>query len=383
MRDSFLKVGFGLFFLMLFSTTASAQDSRVEELEKKLVDRDMVILELLERVEALEQRVGVKRVASQDDVQSSHVNKKDVEFSPGNAPDELADTAPGTVVVQEGDVERALERSLTRAGALLLSPGILELEPGFRFARQEDSAPSLLMMDGGFVAGETELNANSLTADLGIRLGLPWDSQLEFGLPYRWRTVESVNKIGFAPIESSNQSGAGLGDLRIGFAKTLLREGLWRPDIVGRIVWDTDSGELEDSGVPLGGGFNELRVSLMAIKRQDPIVFVGDLSYEHSFEEGRIQPGSAISAAFGSYIALSPETSMRFLFTGGYQYETELGGVKVAGSDRTVASFIIGGTTLLVPGLSMNLAAEIGLTEEADDFAISMSFPFRFNSPLY
>lgn len=68
---------------MLFSTAAPAQDGRVEELEQKLKDRDMVILELLERVEALERRVGVRRVTSQDDVQSSQVTKKRSSSAPG------------------------------------------------------------------------------------------------------------------------------------------------------------------------------------------------------------------------------------------------------------------------------------------------------------
>jgi hypothetical protein len=174
-----------------------------------------------------------------------------------------------------------------------------------------------------------------------------------------------------------------LGDVRLGLAKTLLREGLWRPDIVGRITWDTASGVREENGVPLGGGFNKLRGSLSAIKRQDPIAIVGGLSYEYSFEDSQILPGPIVSASFGSFIALSPETSMRFLFSGGYQYENELAGDDIAGSDRTLGTFVVGGTTLLAPGLLLNLSVNVGLTDDADDFGISVSLPFRFGELLY
>jgi hypothetical protein len=380
---SCLRIGLGAIVLVIFPLAAQAQSERVQKLEQNLQERDKVILELLERVETLERRVGVGRIGagssrtptnSQDEVTTPDTEKMVAESPEG---------APGVVVVKEGDAERALERSLARAGVLLLSPGVLEIEPSLSYARQEDSTPNLFMSDSQFLAGETELNANSLTADVGLSLGLPWDSQLEFGMPYRWRGVESVNSVGFVPTDSSSQSGAALGDVRLGLAKTLLREGLWRPDIVGRITWDTASGDREDDGVPLGGGFNEIRGSLSAIKRQDPIAIVGGLSYEHSFEENQILPGPIVSANFGTFIALSPETSMRFIFSGGYQYESELAGDKIAGSDRTLGTFVVGGTTLLVPGLLLNLSVNVGLTDDADDFGISVSLPFRFGGLLY
>ena len=382
-KFSFLRIGLAAIVLVIFPLAAQAQSDRVQKLERKLQERDKVILELLERVETLERRVGVERIGAGSS--RTPTNSQDEIATPGTEKmvAESPEGAPGVVVVKEGDAERALERSLTRAGVLLLSPGVLEIEPSLSYARQEDSTPNLFMSDSQFLAGETELNANSLTADVGLSLGLPWDSQLEFGLPYRSRGVESVNSVGFVPTDSSSQSGSALGDVRLGLAKTLLREGLWSPDIVGRITWDTASGDREDDGVPLGGGFNEIRGSLSAIKRQDPIAIVGGLSYEHSFEENQILPGPIVSANFGTFIALSPETSMRFIFSGGYQYESELAGDKIAGSDRTLGTFVVGGTTLLVPGLLLNLSVNVGLTDDADDFGISVSLPFRFGGLLY
>jgi len=379
MQHRFIRRGLVAFALTLVTTMAQAQDARIQELERQLKQRDKVITELLERVEDLERRAGVQRPARGP----AEPPEQDVAPTAEKDRTEGSERTPGAVAVEKGAAERALERSLTREGALLLPSGILELEPSFTYARQEDSTPSFVASGGGVLAAETERNANNLTADLALRLGLPWDSQLEIGLPYRWRGVETVTNVGFATTDSSSESGAGLGDLRLGLAKTLFREALWRPDLVARVTWDSNSGETSDNGVSLGGGFHELRGSLTAIKRQDPIAFVGGVSYQHAFAHDQIRPGPTVSANFGSFIALSPETSLRLLLSGAYQFETELAGMQIEGSDRTIATFLVGGSTLLARGTLLNLSAGIGLSDDADDFSILLSLPIRFGKPLF
>jgi hypothetical protein len=387
-RRCFMRLFPAVFMLALLMPVAQAQVPSVEQLQRKLQLRDRVIDELLTRVEALERRAGVRRSTRNAAETSDKTVRADRPGKPGKkaAPKSLADrfgAAPGTIVVEEGADERALERSLTRAGGLLLPPGILEVEPSFTYARQEDTAPSFVTVSGVTFLGQTESNSVRQTADLALRLGLPWDSQLELGLPFRRRDVETVSNVGFTPTGSSSVSGMGHGDLRVGLAKTLLREGLWRPDLVGRITWDTDIGRTTDNGVSLGGGFHELRGSLTAIKRQDPIAFIGGLSYQHSFEKGNLQAGSVIGANFGGYMALSPETSVRLVLSGGYQNETEVSGVDFSGSSQTLGSLVVGGSTLLAPGTLLNLSLGIGLTDDSDDFSISMSIPIRMGQPLF
>ena len=352
---------------------AHAGDPRVAELERRLAERDRVILELLERVEALERRVGVAPQGREPAGQ------------PADTPAPPADQAPapGTVVVEEDEAERALERSLTRAGALLLPRGVLEIEPGLTYTRREDRAPVLLASGGGLAAGRTERDADTLTADLALRLGLPGDAQLELGLPYRWREMDTVTRVGLAPTGADEDAGAGLGDLRVGLARTLLREGLWRPDLVARLTWDSATGARDDDGVALGGGFHELRASLSTIKRQDPVAFVGGLSYEHAFEDDGLRPGASLGATFGSFVALSPETSLRVALAAARQGEAELDGDNLDGSGRTFGTLVLGGTTLLAPGTLLNLSAGVGLTDDADDFSVSVSLPVRLDGRLY
>lgn len=375
MTSRLILIRLGVIAAVLVATAARAGDARVEALEHRLRQRDMVISELLDRVGALERRLGVQRSAREAG------NGKTPPPVPASAGRDDGGPAspPGKVVVREDEAERALERSLTRDGALLLRPGVVEIEPSLSYTRQEDRTPTLVNSGGMVFVGETRRNANSLTADLALRLGLPWDSQLEVGVPYQWRDVETVTSVGFTPQAASSQSGAGLGDLRLGLAKTLLREGLWRPDLVGRVTWNTGSGESDDNGVALGGGFQKIGGSLSAIKRQDPLAFVGGLSYDYSLEKGQIQPGATVSANFGSYIALSPESSVRLLLSAGYQEETKLAGRTIPGSDRVIGTFLVGGSTLIARGTLLNLSVGMGLTDDADDFSVMLSLPTRFN----
>jgi hypothetical protein len=353
------------------------QNSQAEDLQHKLRQRDQVILELLERVEALEKQLGVQPYPPNRTVKPDI--EPEIDKQRTNKPEQdKTERGPGLVVVDESVAERALERSLTRAGVLLLPSGVFEIEPSFVYSRQEDATPSFVMSGSGIVASETERNSDSLSASLLFRLGLPGDSQLEIGLPYRWRRNETVTNVNFSPTQSSSQSGNGLGDLQITLAKTLLRESTGQPDVIGRLTWDTDSGDISDDGVALGGGYNEVQGSLSFIKRQDPLVFVGGFSYEYSFKEGTIQPGETLAANLGSYIALNPQTSLNFALAMAYQKETRIAGSRLEGSERTIAAFVIGGSTLVGRGSLLNLSLGVGLTDDASDFSASLSLPMRF-----
>lgn len=259
---------------------------------------------------------------------------------------------PGQVVVDPEAAERALERSLVQTGGLLLPPGRLELEPGLRYGRQEGAS-----------------NVDAFSASLALRRGLPFDSQLELALPYH-SVREEQNDTLF-----DTSSASGLGDIRIGLARTLLREAGRRPDLIARVSWDTRTGKDRDR---ISSGFDELRLSFTAIKRQDPLVFVGALAYEHVLERGDVQPGAAFLPSFGAFLALSPQTSMRFLLSQSFRQEQETNGARDAGTDQTAATFTIGGSSLLDRDTFLDLAVDIGLTRDTDDYAVRLALPIRF-----
>lgn len=365
----------GLLFLaaqIVYAPLVQAQDeerSLQEKLQSQLQQRDTVILELLERVETLERGLGVQPAKSKKE----SLPESDEQVEPA-----IAGNTPGLVVADETMAERALERSLTRDGALLLPSGVLEIEPRLVYARQEDTTPSFVMSGGSVVASETERNSDSLTASLLLRLGLPGDTQLEVGLPYRWRRVDTVTNIGFSPAQASTEHGAGRGDVRITLAKALLREQSGQPDVIGRLTLDNDSGETTDNGVPLGGGFKEVQSALTFIKRQDPVVFIGGLSYQHAFEKESVQPGSLLAGNFGSYIALNPQTSLSLQLSLASQKPAKVDGEPIPGSERLLGSLVVGGSSLVGRGTLLNVSLGVGLTDDADDFTVSLSLPVRF-----
>jgi hypothetical protein len=374
MQHIHLRTGSLIFLLTLLGTSSvRAGERQNQELENQLRQRDQVILELLDRVKALEREVGVRPAKSKKSSgpeQGSQVN------SP--TPTDQQARAPGLVIADESMAERALERSLTRAGALLLSPGVFELEPRLTYSRQEDTSPGFVISGSSVIASQTELNSDSISASMILRYGLPSDAQLEIGLPYQWRKTETVTNVNFAPINASTQSGSGAGDVRVTLAKTLLRGESQQASVIGRLTWDTDSGKSSANGVSLGGGYNDVQGALTFIKRQDPVVFLGGLSYQRSFEKDTVQPGAIVSASFGSYLALNPQTSMSFSLNMAYQQETRFAGNPLAGSDRTIGTFCIGGSTLISRATLLNLSIGIGLTRDASDFSVTASLPMRF-----
>lgn len=373
----------GLFFLLPTPIVHAqeAQDPPRQsqlKLQHQLQQRDQVILELLERVESLEKEIGVQPARSKPEPLPGTDKQEEVQLA--NVSDK---SAPGLVVVDESMAERALERSLTQDGALLLPAGVLEIEPRLAYARQEDATPGFVMSGGGVIASETERNSDILTASLLFRLGLPGDTQLEIGMPYRWRRIDTVTNIGFSPTQATTETGAGRGDVRVTLAKTLLREESGQPDIIGRLSWDNNSGESSDDGVSLGGGFKEVQGALTFIKRQDPVVFIGGLSYQHAYEKDSLQPGSILAGNFGGYIALNPQTSLNFVLSLASQKETKIDGDPIPGSDRVLGTLVIGGSSLISRGTLLHLSVGVGLTDDADDFSVSLSLPMRLESRLF
>jgi hypothetical protein len=291
---------------------------------------------------------------------------------------------PGEFEVVEEEIDRALERTLVQTGVLLLPFGQAEFEPFFSYSRQEVDVPVLFADAGAIGTGNQEARRNEFVTGLALRVGLPFDSQVELDLPYRYVDQSVVTPVGFGQRENDDGSGHGLGDLRVGVAKTLLREnGGWWPDLVARASWDTDTGQTTDNDVVLGGGFNELRGSLSAIKRQDPLAFVGSVSYEKSFENDNVEPGDELGFSIGTFLAASPGTSLRLALGQSFIDNSKVDGQGINGSDRVIGVATLGASVILGRGVLLDVAADIGLTDEAPDYAARASLPIRFNLPVY
>jgi hypothetical protein len=399
----------------------------VEQLMQMIMQRDAVIVELMQRVEKLEQQAALAdapppaaAAASVAEPRSTPVAEPEptapqvaaVEGpvagppvplpKPAIAPAQVADhatdqpaaqdqevaaanavrSAPGTIEVDPDDVERALERTLVETGALLLPLGKVEVQPSLSFERSERDFSVAFLNNGETQVGELKVRRDELTSGLVMRAGLPMDAQLELDLPYHVVHQSSTLSALGQPSNDTSDTGMGYGDLGIGLAKTLLRErGMW-PDVVGRVRWDTGTGKEQDNGVNLGGGWSGVGGSLVASKRQDPLVFVGRLSYETTFENDGFDPGDEFGLGLGTVLAASPDTSLRFFLHQRYVNEYEVDGESVDGSDAVMATLSLGASSILGRGVLLDVEAGVGLTDDSPDYSVTVSLPVRFDLPV-
>jgi Putative MetA-pathway of phenol degradation len=290
--------------------------------------------------------------------------------------------APGTVDVEEDAIERALERTLVETGFVLLPFGQVEVEPSITYERSVLDFPVFVTEDGDQLLANQELRRNELTGRLALRVGLPVDSQLELDVPYQWVDQDAVTTVLGAPFSDDSDTGHAFGDIGVGLAATLLRERGYWPDLVARVRWDTPTGKMEDNGVGLGGGFNELSGQLVASKRQDPLVFIGSVAYETTFEKDGIDPGDELGFQLGTVLAASPDTSLRFILDQRFGDEFEVDGETLSGSDTVQSTLFLGASSLLGRGVLLDVSAGVGLTDDAPDYSVAVALPIRFDLPL-
>lgn len=275
--------------------------------------------------------------------------------------------------VDEQAAQRALERTLIQGGALLLPTWRMEFSPSLTYTLSEFDFPAIVADGDALLVGSNNVERTAFTTNLEVRLGLPFDSQLELGLPYQWVDEEIRTRVQGVPFESTNRSGNGIGSFKVGLAKTFLRERGWLPDVVGRVTWNTGSGDRSDSGVVLGGGFESLGGSLTFIKRNDPLVFFGSASYQTVFEDENIEPGDQFAFSFGTVLAVSPSSSLIVSMSNRFVAETEIGNEQIDGSDITAATLNLGASSIVSRGILLNLTTGIGISENAPDYSIGLS----------
>jgi hypothetical protein len=378
-----VRLGSLMLLLGLTSVPALAQPAGSpplsrEELLRLLAERDAAIITLQNRMRALEQRLPAPApgpaMAATPAVPAE---------TPAAPPPSPAPAEPARMVVDVTAAERALERTLVAEGALLLAPGQVEIEPSLEYFRIESDTATLFLNEEGLAqAGDREVRRDLAQASLGLLFGLPFDSQLELDLPYRYVDQSNVLNAGGDERDSRRGSGSGLGDITVGLAKTISQEKDWRPDLIGRVRWDTGSGETADDDVFLGGGFQRLQADLVASKRFDPLVFVLQGGYSWNFEHDDVEPGNSVDLSQGVFLATSPETSLRFMLDQSFFDESEVDGERVRGSDAVQSTLEVGAALLLRRNILLDVSGTVGLTDESPDFGLRVAVPIRFGLPL-
>ncbi len=363
----------------VLATESQPQVELNNQLLLKLQERDKIIFNLQERVLQLEKRVG-----------TTHPVKKTAQAAPPQTQQKTktASAKPkssvGSFEVDEIAAERALERTLVQSGALLLPFGQGEIQPFVTYTRRESTLPF-----GGETFAKIDTRRNEIDAGIFLRAGLPFESQLELRIPTRTvnesritAQVPSINNPTAGNFDSGDNTGFALGDISIGIAKTLMHEDGWIPDLVGRITWDTDSGERIDNKVFLGSGFNDLIVSVTALKRQDPLAFTGSFSYQKTFKNFGIEPGDKYSFSMNASLAASPQTSLSIGLQQTFSEITEVNNVEIPGTDAITSALTFGASSTIGRRLFFSVLAGIGLTDSSPDYFVNVSVPLRFDIPF-
>ena len=361
-----------------------AADRPNTTLAAKLAESEAKVTALQQRIERLESRLNAMDVAAQPRLTQLSQPATIAQASPAApqpkaAPGDGAGTtarrsAPGAFEIDEDAAQRALERTLTQQGALLLPPGTFELTPSFTYRRSEQTAAVLVGTSSGTVLANQKNRINEITGFLDLRTGLPYNTQLELGLPYTHVGTTLVTGLG----TETSSSGNGIGDVTLGVAKTLFREKGWQPDLIGRVIYNFGNGKQEDRGVLLGGGFRQVQGELVALKRQDPLAFVGSIFYNKSFEKNAIKPGDAIGFSLGALLAASPATSLQLRFSQFYRQKLEQNGIKIPGSEQTFGILNFGVSSVLSRDTTLITQFGIGMGNDAPKYSFSVSLPILF-----
>ena len=364
--------------LVVFSLCVSphairAQTNTVEELQRRLDEREKVISDLMRRVETLEQRFGAPAGVSTDVIAKP----------PGSAtppPTQVGAATPATAADEEQG-NRALERALVREGGLVLPRSVFEIEPAFTYRHRVSDALQIVTVNGQAFVAQQSLKRDMLESSVAFRLGLPWDSQVGLRIPYAVNRQEITT--GGSVFDEQTRHRSGWGDLELSLTTQLLRERNALPALLGSIVWKTITGHfsLGDASSP-GSGFHFIEAGLTAVKRQDPLVFYGTLSHGVSFKRdisgSEIAPGNRTGLKLGTILAASPETSLRFALEMSRAGTTEVNSERQQGTGTSIAMFEFGVASVISARSLLDFRVAIGLTPTSPNLRLGVAVPIRF-----
>jgi len=255
----------------------------------------------------------------------------------------------------DDELNRALERTLVQQGALLLRQGVYEVQPQLGYSHWDKDRSAL--------HHQTDLS-------LGARVGLPWDAQFQVRVPY-------------VHVATAAGSATALGDIDLALSRQLGREDGYWPGTFVALGWTSRTGrDGFDGSVPTGGGFNVLQAALTAVKRQDPMVYYGTLSYADPrarvLEGSRVDPGSTTGLRFGGILAATPETSISLGVDLGFVGDSRVDGQPVPGTDAVLGTLQIGFAAIVTRSLMFSLNGDFRFSGNVPNFRLTLALPIRF-----
>ncbi len=361
-----------VFFALLLATPVAEAESTAQ----LLAVLQAQVAELQRRLAILEGSASQRAARPGDMVKAEGAASRPVNALLPRPPPQSGTSSKAEEPANE-DLSRALERALVREGGLVLPRGVVELEPRFRYQHRSTHRLELVAVAGQPQFAQVDRRLDAAQLSVGLRVGLPWASQLELFLPYASNRQRTVAMGSFSAVESA----AGFGNAEIGLTKQLFAD----PGGFGLLAslrWVGQAAANPDSELGPGSSFSSAQGGLLFVTRRDPVVYFGALS--HSLNRGRriagamVDPGNTTGLRAGALVALSPDTSLRLGLEFSRTADARLDSAVVAGSGKVQGEFSTGFSFVLTPRVLLGVEAGMGLTPDSPDFRVGLSLPVRF-----
>jgi hypothetical protein len=369
-------------------TTANANQPTPRKSSSRESQQQKELGELRQRVKAIEEKLLEQSGARENTALPAPLPSQKAPLLDAAASTNEQQPSPATPAVvprepemqiDEAAAQRALERTLTQTGALLLPAGVIEVTPSSSYSLNERELSRLALVSSpgapssiAPVAYRTRETTTS--AGLGIRVGLPLAMQFEASIGANRLSVTETNDFGHLDHERLT----GRGDIAVALAKTLVREKGWRPDLVGRLTYNFGSSGRQARLGNLPGGFRQIQGEFTMLKRQDPIAFTVGAVFTRSFEKNGFRPGNTTLTSIGAAVAASPQTSLQVGFTQVRNNTARLGGTKIPGSDQLYGIVTLGASSIVSARHTVIGQIGLGLGRDAPKYTASLSVPINF-----
>jgi hypothetical protein len=290
---------------------------------------------------------------------------------------------------------------LRQANAVLIPRNRIEFDPRFQYGFNDTNVLAVAGLDliETVFVGTIEVEKRRrhfFSGILGTRYGITDRFQLSASVPYRYEIEQltippQVQRLP-DPFESQETTGGGLGDVEAGLSYHILQEKGWRPDLIAGVSVKTDTGQgpfdNEGGDTVTGTGFWGVQPQLTFVKVTDPGILFATASYLYHIEDdvsgiGDVDPGDILQFSAGYGYALNPYLSLTTRFQFSWADELSVEGEDVAGTDLFSTTLSLGLTYGLTRHAAIDTTLDIGLSEDASDFRLSVGVPFQFNMPSW
>lgn len=290
---------------------------------------------------------------------------------------------------------------LRQANAVLIPRNRIEFDPRFQYGFNDTNVLAVAGLDliETVFVGTIEVEKRRrhfFSGILGTRYGITDRFQLSASVPYRYEIEQltippQVQRLP-DPFESQETTGGGLGDVEAGLSYHILQEKGWRPDLIAGLSVKTNTGQgpFDNDGgdTVTGTGFWGVQPQLTFVKVTDPGILFATASYLYHIEDdvsgiGDVDPGDILQFSAGYAYALNPYLSLTTRFQFSWADELSVEGEDVAGTDLFSTTLSLGLTYGLTRHAAIDTTLDIGLSEDASDFRLSVGVPFQFNLPSW